>query len=74
MNRIELSDEEWVRLLAKLKKLPVIHVGMPDTCRQFIGASLWVLRSGAQWRVLPPTYSKWNSKVDPIVQTKNTLI
>jgi len=50
-----------VRLLAKLKKLPVIHVGMPDTCRQFIGASLWVLRSGAQWRVLPPTYGKWNS-------------
>lgn len=61
MNRIELSDEEWVRILEKLKLLPMIHVGMPDTCRQFISASLWILRSGAQWRVLPSTYGKWNS-------------
>ena len=61
MDRIELSDEEWVRILEKLKLLPVIHVGMSDTCRQFISASLWILRSGAQWRVLPSTYGKWNS-------------
>jgi transposase len=61
MNRIELSDEEWTRLLVKLKKLPEIHLGTPATCRQFISASLWILRSGAQWRVLPPTYGKWNS-------------
>jgi transposase len=61
MNRIELSDEEWVRLLPYLKKLAGIHVGLPDTCRLFISASLWILRSGSQWRVLPPTHGKWNS-------------
>lgn len=61
MNRIELSDEEWVRILEKLKLLPAIHVGMPDRCRRFISASLWILRSGAQWRVLPSTFGKWNS-------------
>jgi len=61
MNRIELSDEEWVRLLPNLKKLAGIHVGLPDTCRLFISASLWILRSGSQWRVLPPTHGKWNS-------------
>ncbi|MGZ8176014.1 MULTISPECIES: transposase [Methylobacter] len=61
MNRIELSDEEWVRILASLKKLPGVHVGLPDICRQFVNASLWILRIGVQWRVLPATYGKWNS-------------
>ena len=61
MNRIEISDEEWVRLLPYLKTLPGIHVGLPDTCRLFISASLWILRSGAQWRVLPSAQGKWNS-------------
>ena len=61
MNRINLSDEEWVRILANLKRLTGIHVGKPDTCRRFISACLWILRSGSQWRVLPPTHGKWNS-------------
>ena len=61
MNRINLSDQEWVSILAHLKQLPGIYVGQPDTCRQFMGACLWILRSGSQWRVLPPTHGKWNS-------------
>lgn len=61
MNRIELSDEEWFRLLPTVKKLTGIYVGAPDKCRQFISAALWILRSGAQWRVLPSTHGKWNS-------------
>jgi transposase len=61
MNRIELRDEEWTCILASLKKLPGVHVDLPDNCRQFVSASLWILRTGAQWRVLPSTYGKWNS-------------
>jgi len=61
MNRINLSDEEWVRILANLKKLTGIHIGQPSFCRRFISACLWILRSGAQWRTLPPTHGKWNS-------------
>ncbi|MEQ1622840.1 MAG: transposase [Methylococcales bacterium] len=61
MNRIELSDGEWLRLLPIVKKLPRIHVGLADTCRRFISAALWILRSGAQWRVLPAAHGKWNS-------------
>lgn len=61
MSRINLSDKEWVSILAHLKKLPGIYVGQPDTCRQFMSACLWILRSGSQWRVLPPTHGKWNS-------------
>jgi transposase len=61
MNRIKLSDEEWARILASLKKLPGVHIGLPDICRQFVNAILWILRTGAQWRVLPSMYGKWNS-------------
>ncbi|PPD43870.1 MAG: IS5/IS1182 family transposase [Methylobacter sp.] len=61
MNRINISDGEWVELLANLRKLPGIHVGSPETCRRFVGACLWILRSGSQWRILPPTHGKWNS-------------
>lgn len=28
MNRIELSDKEWVRIFAHLKKLQNIHIGL----------------------------------------------
>jgi transposase len=61
MSRIEISDQEWLRLLPNLKKLPGIYVGTPDKCRQFVASCLWILRSGAQWRVLPSTHGKWNS-------------
>lgn len=54
-------DEEWLRLLPTVKKLPGIYVGAPDRCRQLISAALWILRSGSQWRVLPSTRGKWNS-------------
>jgi len=46
MNRITLSDEERARILACLKKLPGVNIGLPDICRQFVSASLWILRTG----------------------------
>jgi transposase len=61
MSRIDLSDKEWEFILPRLKKFPGIYVGNPNVCRQFVSACLWILRSGAQWRVLPPTHGRWNS-------------
>ena len=61
MNRINLSDDEWAHILPQLKKLPEIYIGQPEASRQFISACLWILRSGAQWRVLPSMFGKWNS-------------
>jgi len=46
MNRIKVSDKEWACILVSLKKLPGVHIGLPDICRQFVSAFLWILRSG----------------------------
>jgi len=59
--RIGVSDEEWT-LIGPL--LPPEHGrgGRPagDNRRYFEGM-MWMARSGAQWRLLPSEYGKWNS-------------
>ena len=61
MDKSKLSDEEWVHLIGKLKKTSGIRVGCEATCRRFVEAVLWMLRSGAQWRLLPDRLGRWNS-------------
>lgn len=45
----------------ELSTLPKVKIGNPEKCRQFISAVLWLLRGGMEWRMLPPSYGKWNS-------------
>jgi transposase len=61
MDKSKLSDEEWVKLAAVLKKTPGIRMGCETTCRCFVEAVLWILRAGAQWRLLPDRFGHWNS-------------
>ena len=58
---ITLPDEQWKKIYRFLASHPNIYVGNADQARRFVEAVLWVTRSGAQWRLLPPIYGKWNT-------------
>lgn len=60
-NSSELSYEEWQAFYDLLLLNPRVYVGVLETCRCFLNAVLWILRSGGQWRLLPSSLGKWNS-------------
>jgi transposase len=59
--KVKLTDEQWQKILPILKTFPEIRLGAGRDCRRFVEAVLWITRSGAQWRLLPKHYGKWNS-------------
>lgn len=60
-DRLQISDAEWVVLLPIIAAHPKVRVGSEMSCRQFLTAVLWVLRSGSPWRLLPAHLGHWNS-------------
>ena len=61
MSKVKLQNRQWHKIKAFLDKTPQVYVGRETQCRQFIEGVLWMLRSGAQWRLLPEKYGNWNS-------------
>ena len=51
MGREKLSDTEWNKIHAILKTNARIYVGSGVASRKFVNAVLWMMRSGAQWRL-----------------------
>jgi transposase len=56
-----LDDETWHEIESFLRSCPNTYVGKSESCRRFVEGCLWILRSGAQWRLLPKVYGNWNS-------------
>jgi len=61
MSTVKIPEEQWSKILQFLRACPNVYVGQEADCRRFIEGVLWVTRSGAQWRLLPSEYGKWNS-------------
>ena len=60
-NRQELTDRLWVRIKRYLPGQPGKPGANCKDNRLFVEGVLWILRTGAPWRDLPPTFGKWNS-------------
>jgi len=58
---ITLPDDQWNKIYSFLLSCPNLYVSDEAKTRRFICALLWVVRSGAQWRLLPEVYGKWNT-------------
>ncbi len=61
MSKVKLQNKQWHKIRAFLDEKPQVYVGQEKQCRKFIEGVLWMLRSGAQWRLLPEKYGNWNS-------------
>jgi len=61
MSNAQLPDDPWQKIVDFLRQQDGIHLGEESACRRFVEAVLWVLRSGAQWRLLPAAHGRWNS-------------
>jgi len=61
--RHRLSDDEW-DLIADLFPEPTGVGRPPNKPRDMMDGILWVLRTGAPWRDIPPEIGKWQSVWD----------
>jgi transposase len=62
MTNVRLTDNQWTKIRDFLSQDVRAYIGKDEeACRKFVEAVTWVSRSGAQWRLLPPEYGKWNT-------------
>jgi len=59
--RHDISDKVWEKLEPHLPGRAESWGGLARDNRQFINAVLWILRTGAPWRDLPPDYGDWKN-------------
>lgn len=59
--RYDLEDALWIKLEPLLPGQSGQWGGIAKDNRQFINAVLWILRTGAPWRDLPPDFGDWKN-------------
>ncbi len=60
-SRHDISDRVWGLIEPHLPGRKGIWGGVAQDNRRFINAVLWILRTGAPWRDLPPQYGDWKN-------------
>lgn len=61
MTTTRLTDEQWAKVYPFLLACKHANNYGEENMRRFVEAVLWMCRAGAQWRLLPTEYGKWNS-------------
>jgi transposase len=61
LHRHDISDHAWELLEPYLPGRKGVWGGVAQDNRRFINAVLWILRTGAPWRDLPPEYGDWKN-------------
>jgi transposase len=61
VHRHDLRDHTWALLEPHLPGRAGQWGGIARDNRQFVNAVLWILRTGAPWRDLPPSYGGWKN-------------
>ena len=61
MNRYEVTDKQWEKISDILPGKVGDRGRTGADNRLFVNSVLWVLRSGAFWRHLPPEYGAWKT-------------
>jgi transposase len=61
MTTIQLNEIQKSKIMSFLRTCSGIYVGNEVKTLRFIEAIVWMVRTGAQWEVLPERYGKWNS-------------
>jgi transposase len=59
--RVGVSDEEWALIGPLLPPEQGRGCRPAGDNRRYFEGMMWMARSGAQWRLLPDEYGKWNS-------------
>ena len=57
-NRFDIDDKTWEKIVSHLMGQCWQHGGIAKNDRSFINAVIWILRTRAIWRDLPPDYGK----------------
>ena len=61
LHRHDISDRSWSLIAPHLPGKEGDWGGIAKDNRLFINAVIWIFRTGAPWRDLPPEYGNWNS-------------
>jgi transposase len=63
MSRHRLTDDQW-EAIANLFPKPARTGRPPRDARQMVDGIVWILRTGAPWRDLPPEFGPWKTVWD----------
>ena len=61
IKRNYISDFGWSKILFFIQNLKNVYFKTEKSCKLFIEAVYWILRTGAQWRYLPEKFGNWNT-------------